>query len=469
MSAELWYREAPPRLRDEPSPLGNALEQMVWHTGGVRAAARARVWSGWPSPRHRAAGHASRAGAWRARRSLAGWCWRSGACDRARTMSPGSWSRRRGRCCSRAARARGGAPRGGAHRRAAARGRGERGDAGARPGAAPPGAGRGAAAGRAAGAARGPAAVRVPDARRFRSRRGRRGCSRGAAAGSSPRRARRAPRSARRAALRVLGAAEATEVAPGSSWSAGLGDRAAGHERAAPRAPGRRCAREALAPAADASRCAASSAGPAPACARALARRRRGAARPRPPGRERRALRRGGRALRAARPRRRPARLGRALRAGPAELRFLGQPAAALASLEEERTRFPESPLAQEAALSAIDARLALGEDAASLRELDAFLAQFSSSERAGEVRWLRVRLELRRGDCGAARGDLDALAADRAYGGEALLAQALCARRADDEPAARSLLRDYLRRYPSGPRRAEAQAALRGGPLGAP
>jgi outer membrane protein assembly factor BamD (BamD/ComL family) len=151
------------------------------------------------------------------------------------------------------------------------------------------------------------------------------------------------------------------------------------------------------------------------------------------------------------------------------QLRFLGQPASALASLEEQRTRFPESPLAQEAALSAIDARLALGEDTASLREMDAFLAQFPSSERAGEVRWLRARLALRRGDCGSAREDLTALVAVGAYSGEALLAQALCARRAGDEPAARAFLRDYLKRDPHGSRRGEAQAALSGGPLGAP
>ena len=72
-------------------------------------------------------------------------------------------------------------------------------------------------------------------------------------------------------------------------------------------------------------------------------------------------------------------------------LRRLGQPAAALEAIDEYRRRFPDGALAQEAALTAIEARLSLGQEAQAAREMDAFLARYPDSERAAEVRRLRA------------------------------------------------------------------------------
>lgn len=71
-------------------------------------------------------------------------------------------------------------------------------------------------------------------------------------------------------------------------------------------------------------------------------------------------------------------------------LRRLNQPAAALEAIDEYRRRYPDGALAQEAALTAIEARLALGQRTEADREIDAFLARYPNSERAAEVRRLR-------------------------------------------------------------------------------
>ncbi|MGZ6144355.1 MAG: hypothetical protein ACXWLM_13520, partial [Myxococcales bacterium] len=53
--------------------------------------------------------------------------------------------------------------------------------------------------------------------------------------------------------------------------------------------------------------------------------------------------------------------------------------------------RFPDGALAQEAALTAIEARLSLGQESRAVEEMDAFLARYPDSERAAEVRRLRA------------------------------------------------------------------------------
>ncbi len=146
-------------------------------------------------------------------------------------------------------------------------------------------------------------------------------------------------------------------------------------------------------------------------------------------------------------------------------LRFLHDPQGALASLDEETRRFPSGPLSQEVALTEVEARLDLRDDAATLRAMNGFLDSYASSERAAEVRWLRASLELRASGCAAAKADLDALASDETWAGEAIFSQAICARRGGDESSARAHLRDYLHRFPQGPRARDAQDALaRGG-----
>jgi len=135
-------------------------------------------------------------------------------------------------------------------------------------------------------------------------------------------------------------------------------------------------------------------------------------------------------------------------------LRRLDQPEQALQALVEYRRRFPEGPLAQEAALSAIEARLALDQEEPALREMDAFLTRFGGSERAGEVRFLRASLRLRRGSCAAAEPDVRALLADPPRGDDALFGLAACAQDEERDPAR---LREYLTRFPQGRHRREA------------
>ncbi len=141
--------------------------------------------------------------------------------------------------------------------------------------------------------------------------------------------------------------------------------------------------------------------------------------------------------------------------------RFLGQAQAAVEALDEYRRRFPDGPLALEASLSAVEARLALGDEGAALREMDAFLARWGASERAPEVRWLRASLLAGRGDCAAALEDLQALAAQGPRADDASFALASCVRRAGDVERARATLEEYLRRFPQGRHAAEAALAL--------
>lgn len=144
-------------------------------------------------------------------------------------------------------------------------------------------------------------------------------------------------------------------------------------------------------------------------------------------------------------------------------LRVLAQPADALAALVEAQRRFPAGALALEAALTAVEVRLALGGGEPALREMDRFLLRFGDSERADEVRWLRASLLLERGACARARPDLEALAHDAERGDDAQFALASCARRSGDLARGREALEEYLRRFPAGRHRGEVEAALRG------
>ena len=143
--------------------------------------------------------------------------------------------------------------------------------------------------------------------------------------------------------------------------------------------------------------------------------------------------------------------------------RFLGRSDEALAALDEYQRRFPHGALSLEAALTAVEARVALGGGEPALRAMDDFLGRFGSSERAPDVRWLRASLLADRGECARAIPDLRALAAAGAHAGDAVFALASCARGSGDLPEARARLEEYLRRFPDGRRRAEAETALRG------
>lgn len=149
---------------------------------------------------------------------------------------------------------------------------------------------------------------------------------------------------------------------------------------------------------------------------------------------------------------------------GRLRLRFLGQPALALAAFDEHARRFPEGALALEARLTAVEARLSLGQDEPALREMDSFLARYGQSERALDVRWLRASLLQGRGDCRRALPDLRALSEEGPRSEGALFLLATCARSGGDLAEAKARLTEYQRRFPGGAHRAEVDAALRGG-----
>jgi TolA-binding protein len=148
---------------------------------------------------------------------------------------------------------------------------------------------------------------------------------------------------------------------------------------------------------------------------------------------------------------------------GRLRLRYLGQPAQALAAFEEHARRFPAGALSLESGLSAVEARLLLGQDEPALREMDAFLGRYGQSERAADVRWLRASLLQGRGDCRRAVPDLRTLAASGSRAEGALFLLATCARSGGDLSEARQRLQEYQRRYPDGAHRSEVDAALRG------
>lgn len=79
------------------------------------------------------------------------------------------------------------------------------------------------------------------------------------------------------------------------------------------------------------------------------------------------------------------------LKRGELELRHLNQPREALRTFDEGDARFPSGTLAQERALSALEATVALQRWPEALRRADDFLGRFPGSPRADEVRQVRA------------------------------------------------------------------------------
>ena len=90
-------------------------------------------------------------------------------------------------------------------------------------------------------------------------------------------------------------------------------------------------------------------------------------------------------------------------------LKQRGDARAALASWEQQRTRFPAGMLRLEADVSIIEALVKLDERAQARVAIDAFLAAHGDALAAPEVHYLRGSLARRAGDCASAIPDLDA------------------------------------------------------------
>ncbi len=150
--------------------------------------------------------------------------------------------------------------------------------------------------------------------------------------------------------------------------------------------------------------------------------------------------------------------LGQALRA----LRQGGQPAAAIAVLDQYQVLFPAGSLAREAAVARVDALLAQG----SRREALDLLSALSVERMGRRHELLVIRGELRSasGGCAAAAEDFTLVLAEPAapaFHERALHGRAACLLRQGETARAENDLREYLRRFPEGRFAAEVRQDL--------
>jgi TolA-binding protein len=147
---------------------------------------------------------------------------------------------------------------------------------------------------------------------------------------------------------------------------------------------------------------------------------------------------------------------------GRLKLRRLGDPEGALAAFERYRREYSKGSLLPEVDLSIFEIEASLGRRAQALAESERYLATHRDVGRTDEVRLLRGNLMRDGGDCVSALREYS-LVISPAVGDEASYNIAFCQRKLGDRTAAIATLRDYLKRYPSGVHRAEAQRAVDG------
>ena len=143
----------------------------------------------------------------------------------------------------------------------------------------------------------------------------------------------------------------------------------------------------------------------------------------------------------------------------------LGQPASAVAAWRRYRADHPEGILRVETDVSIIETLVHAGDAGGALGEANDFLRDHPDSERRAEIARIagdlyRVRGELKR----AVAAYQIALASPKARDAEpATFHRAECLVRLGD-PSGEDAARDYLRRWPEGRFRADAQRLLTGG-----
>src|SRR5262245_13680226 len=144
-----------------------------------------------------------------------------------------------------------------------------------------------------------------------------------------------------------------------------------------------------------------------------------------------------------------------------AQLRQKRDARAALAALDEYRTRYPNGTLKREAARARIDALLLLGRNDEALAELRDLTLQPGGRDQ--ELRLIRGELTAA-SDCKRAFADFDRILNEQAAAAlveRALHGRAACRLRVGDEAGATHDLTEYLRRFPAGRFAPEARRAL--------
>ena len=124
------------------------------------------------------------------------------------------------------------------------------------------------------------------------------------------------------------------------------------------------------------------------------------------------------------------------------------------------RDRYPQGPLLPEVDLAILEIEVDTHARADALADSSRFLAVHPRSERIDEVHLLRGNLLRDEGSCREALEDYATVRA-APFADEALYSTAYCQRKLGDRLGATQTLNEYLKRFPSGAHRAEAQQAL--------
>jgi ferric-dicitrate binding protein FerR (iron transport regulator)/TolA-binding protein len=136
----------------------------------------------------------------------------------------------------------------------------------------------------------------------------------------------------------------------------------------------------------------------------------------------------------------------------------------ALAAFRRYREQYPQGGLLPEVDFAILQLDVEAHEQTQALAESTRFLQAHPASERVDQVHLLRGNL-LRDGDkCREALGDYAAIGSP-ALLDDALYSTAYCQQRLGDLARAATTLRDYLKRFPNGAHRSDAERALESSP----
>jgi TolA-binding protein len=139
--------------------------------------------------------------------------------------------------------------------------------------------------------------------------------------------------------------------------------------------------------------------------------------------------------------------------------RRLHDPRRALEAFRRYRTEYPQGALLPEVDFAILQIEVEGNHSAEALTESARFLTAHPTSDRAEKVHLVRGNLLRDAGRCGEALADYATI--HGADADDAVYSTAYCQRKLGDRAGAASTLRGYLRRFPSGAHRTEAQQAI--------
>jgi tetratricopeptide (TPR) repeat protein len=141
----------------------------------------------------------------------------------------------------------------------------------------------------------------------------------------------------------------------------------------------------------------------------------------------------------------------------------LHDPKRALSAFRRYRTQYPSGALLPEVDLAILELEVEGHEQGPALEESTRFLAKHPESERVDQVHVLRGNLLRDEGRCQEAIDDYAAVRS-AALADDALYSTAYCQRRLGDRARAAATLHEYLKRFPGGAHRKDAERAIESG-----